>query len=93
MISTGKITPSLALAASLLTLTSPASGAATQASQPVPNSLPRPSTPPSRSEMVWVNTASGYYHKPNSRHYGKTKRGKYMTEPDAIQAGCRPARN
>jgi hypothetical protein len=52
-----------------------------------------PSIPPSPSEVVWVNTASGFYHKPNSRHYGKTKRGKYMTEPDAIRAGYRPARN
>lgn len=43
--------------------------------------------------VVWVNTASGYYHNPASRHYGKTKHGKYMTESNAIRAGYRPARN
>jgi hypothetical protein len=39
--------------------------------------------------MVWVNTASGVYHKPGSRYYGKTKQGKYMTEADAIKVGYR----
>jgi hypothetical protein len=42
--------------------------------------------------MVWVNTASGVYHKPDSRYYGKTKQGKYMTEADAKKAGYRAAR-
>ncbi len=41
--------------------------------------------------MVWVNTASGTYHKPGTRYYGKTKEGKYMTEADAIRAGYHPA--
>ena len=41
--------------------------------------------------MVWVNTASGVYHKRGSRYYGKTKQGKYMTEADAIKAGYHPA--
>jgi hypothetical protein len=45
------------------------------------------------ASTVWVKTSSGHYHKPNSRHYGKTKHGKYMTEPGAIRAGYRPARN
>ena len=36
------------------------------------------------ASTVWINTSSGYYHKPDSRHYGKTKHGKYMTESDAI---------
>jgi hypothetical protein len=61
---------------------------------------PRFQEPPAAStparpavSVVWVNTASGYYHNPTSRHYGKTKHGKYMTEPDAIRAGYRPARN
>jgi hypothetical protein len=39
--------------------------------------------------MVWVNTGSGVYPKPGSRYYGKTKPGKYMTEPDAKKAGYR----
>ena len=35
---------------------------------------------------VWVNTASGVYHK-GGRWYGKTKQGKFMTEDDAKKAG------
>lgn len=31
--------------------------------------------------VVWVNTTSGYYHRPDSRHYGKTK---VMYEADAF---------
>jgi hypothetical protein len=43
-------------------------------------------------ELVWVNTASGVYHKKGSRWYGKTKKGKYMLEEDAIKAGYKPAK-
>src|SRR5579859_336231 len=42
--------------------------------------------------MVWVNTASGIYHKPGTRWYGKTKKGKYMLEADAIKAGYKAAK-
>ena len=49
-------------------------------------------TPPANSAgMVWVNTDSGVYHKPGTRWYGKTKKGKYMTEADAQKAGYRAA--
>ena len=37
--------------------------------------------------MVWVNTDSKIYHKEGSRYYGRTKKGKYMSEADAIKAG------
>jgi hypothetical protein len=36
-----------------------------------------------------INAATGVYHKPGSPWYGKTKKGKYMTEADAIKAGYR----
>jgi hypothetical protein len=40
---------------------------------------------------VWVNTASGIYHCPGTRWYGKTENGKYMDECKARKAGYRPA--
>jgi len=42
--------------------------------------------------MVWVNTDSGVYHMANTKWYGKTKNGKYMTEADAQKAGYRAAK-
>jgi len=42
---------------------------------------------------VWVNLDSGVYHYPNSRYYGKTKSGKYMSESEAEQAGYHAAKN
>ena len=40
---------------------------------------------------VWVNTASGVYHCPGSRWYGKTKQGQYMTQAEAQEKHYRPA--
>jgi hypothetical protein len=41
--------------------------------------------------LVWVNTATHVYHKEGSRFYGTTKKGKYVSEADAIKEGDRPA--
>ena len=41
--------------------------------------------------MVWVNLGSGVYHK-EGKFYGKTKRGKFMSEDDAKKAGYREAK-
>jgi hypothetical protein len=41
--------------------------------------------------IVWVNTNSGVYHCPNTRWYGKTKSGRYMTQREAQSKGYRPA--
>jgi len=41
--------------------------------------------------LVWVNTATHVYHKEGSRFYGKTKKGKYVSEADAIKEGDRAA--
>jgi hypothetical protein len=43
--------------------------------------------------LVWVNTDSHIYHKEGSRFYGKTKKGKYVNEADAIKEGDRAAAN
>jgi hypothetical protein len=41
---------------------------------------------------VWVNTASGVYHK-GGQWYGATKQGKFMTEQEAKQAGYKAAKS
>jgi DNA uptake protein ComE-like DNA-binding protein len=72
---------------------SPAAPAAPAASAP-PAAKTAPQAKPSPgSGMVWVNLDSGVYHKEGTRYYGKTKNGKYMSEPDAIKAGYRAAKN
>jgi hypothetical protein len=47
----------------------------------------------SESKRVWMNTASGVYHYPDTRWYGETKQGEFMSEADAKAKGYRPARN
>lgn len=39
------------------------------------------------ASTVWVNTASGRYHRAGSRWYGATAQGQYMSEADARAAG------
>ena len=41
--------------------------------------------------LVWVNTEAHVYHKEGSRFYGTTKKGKYVSEADAIKEGDTPA--
>lgn len=40
---------------------------------------------------VWVNTSTGVYHPPESRFYGKTTRGQYMSVAQAEKQGFRAA--
>jgi hypothetical protein len=42
--------------------------------------------------LVWVNTEKHVYHREGSRFYGTTKKGKYVTEREAIQTGNKAAR-
>ncbi len=44
-------------------------------------------TAPPSPGMVWVNKETKVYHKQGDPWYGRTKRGTYMTEADAIKAG------
>jgi len=41
--------------------------------------------------LVWVNTESHVYHREGSRFYGTTKKGKYVTEQEAINEGDKAA--
>jgi outer membrane biosynthesis protein TonB len=50
-----------------------------------------PPAPGGGHGQVWVNSETGIYHRTGSRFYGTTRKGKYMTEQDAIQAGYKPA--
>jgi hypothetical protein len=50
-----------------------------------------PPAPGGGHGLVWVNTDSHVYHREGSRFYGTTKKGKYMTEADAVKEGDRAA--
>jgi hypothetical protein len=93
-----KITPLVTVSGSTTeTPSKPSTAASNQSStssQPTskaPNSTASQGNP--GPGMVWVNLDSGVYHYENSRYYGKTKNGKYMSEADAVKAGYRPAKN
>ena len=70
------------------------------ASPATPSSVPAKSgsaetTPPALGGdrgLVWVNTEKHVYHRAGSRFYGTTKKGKYLTEREAILMGNRAAR-
>jgi hypothetical protein len=53
------------------------------------NATPAPGGGPG---LVWVNTETHVYHKEGTRFYGKTKKGKYLSEADAIKEGDKPAK-
>jgi len=42
--------------------------------------------------LVWVNPSSRIYHCPGTQWFKKTKRGRLVTEVDALTAGNRPSR-
>jgi len=64
-----------------------------------PANPPRPSMEPTgpsevspATGMVWVNTDTKVFHRAGDRWYGHTKRGKYMTESQALAGGYRESR-
>jgi hypothetical protein len=63
---------------------SPAKGASTEVTTNAP-------APGGGHGLVWVNTETHVYHREGSRFYGTTKKGKYMTEADAIKEGNKTA--
>lgn len=38
-------------------------------------------------EKVWVNLNTGVFHRQGDEKYGKTKRGIYMSEAEALKSG------
>jgi hypothetical protein len=69
---------------------------ARRAARPMPagrttDEAANPPAPGGGHGQVWANTETGIYHREGSRFYGTTRKGKYMTEQDAIQAGYKTA--
>ena len=93
-----KITP-------LVSVSGSAAASSAKSSTPPPSPTSAPGKPTAKASPtpasqgtagagnVWVNLDSGVYHYSNSRYYGKTKNGKYMSEADATKAGYHPAKN
>jgi len=75
--------------ASLKPLQPPQTNGATSKAPPVPAETAAPGGGPG---MVWVNTETKVFHEPGDKWYGKTKRGKYMKQSDAVAAGYRAAK-
>lgn len=72
-------------------------GRPTSGRTPATTATPRPRSEVAGGEegdpeaRVWVNTNSGVYHCPDTRWFGKTKEGVFMTQREARQKGYRPA--
>ena len=47
-----------------------------------------PLAPGGGKGLVWVNEDSKVFHREGDRWYGRTKKGKYMTEAEAAKAGA-----
>ncbi|MFY9823836.1 MAG: helix-hairpin-helix domain-containing protein [Thermoanaerobaculia bacterium] len=74
------------------------------ATRPVPPTRPAPATAPAATSapvtaqvppapgMVWVNLDTKIFHRQGDPWYGKTKKGQFMTEADAVKAGYREAK-
>lgn len=80
-------------AAKAATSTAKPVSAAPASTKPAAAANATPAQAPGKPGMVWVNMDTKVYHCPNTRWYGKTKNGKYLTEADAKAQGMRPDHN
>jgi hypothetical protein len=89
-----KAAAAAAAAASATPASNPATAGATPAAKEHKAPAPQATQAPGGGNgQVWVNTETHVYHKEGSKWYGKTKKGKYMTEADAVKEGDKPAKN
>ena len=70
---------------------SPAAATSAPAKNASAEAANNPPAPGGGHGLVWVNTEAHVYHREGSRFYGTTKKGKYMTEADAMKEGSRAA--
>ena len=71
--------------------TTPAAARNAPAKNRTTEAATNPPAPGGGHGLVWVNSDSHIYHKEGSRFYGTTKKGKYMTEAQAVKEGNRAA--
>lgn len=69
------------------TAASPAAPAPATAKTATSQTAAKAPAPGGGHGLVWVNSETHVYHKEGSRFYGTTKKGKYMTEAEAIKEG------
>jgi hypothetical protein len=72
---------------------SPAAATSTPAAKQKAPETQATQAPGGGNGQVWVNTETHVYHKEGSKWYGKTKKGKYLSEADAVKEGDKPAKN
>jgi hypothetical protein len=71
---------------------SPAAATRASAKNASTEAATNPPAPGGGHGLVWVNTESHVYHREGSQFYGTTKKGKYMTEAEAIKEGNKAAK-
>lgn len=72
---------------------SPVAAAPAPAKGTNPQAATKAPAPGGGHGKVWVNTETHVYHKEGTRFYGTTKKGKYMTEAEAIKEGNKAAQH